>query len=342
MSDRKKILLDRLKNLKGLFFLLLLAVALKMTLRVFSGYVQHDADWQNNSMFVMIILTIPLYFLIKEFFDGRAAFWGCIIFILLPSTNSYSWGSPQWPIFLFFFTCSIYFVQKSISSEKFYPLIIAGVCSCFSLYFNIMGIPVMVFILLTLFSLIIVKSAKKIHYMKCFAIWIILPFLFILAAFPLSDGKPVPLKRIEDISDEVRKISHSGFLNNYHRIYEEIKEMEEDPAFGRKGLYKTARHHMALMYLLRLLEHIAVTIFPLALIPLFLGARRSPMIEPSFMFIFLSLFFLFLYLNIIRTDHFSTGPLFMVSLMLFPFIGAGTEKIVRNVSEAYQSIKPGN
>ena len=66
----------------------------------------------------MTLTVIPLYLLSKNLFNRRAAFWGCIAFILLPETLLHSNSVMRDPPFFLFAMCAVYFAQKALQSKR--------------------------------------------------------------------------------------------------------------------------------------------------------------------------------------------------------------------------------
>jgi hypothetical protein len=91
---------------------------------------------------------------------------------------------------------------------------------------------------------------------------------------------------------------------------------------------------MPVIYLLGFLKAFIKALYPLFIIPLFLGFRHS-MTRPHILVLFIVVSFLFVfYYSLIVRDFISPRFLFVPAFLLFPWIGAGMERIFNFVKRS--------
>ena len=123
------------------------------------------------SYFSMTLTVIPLYLLSKDLFNRRAAFWGCIAFILLPETLLHSNSVMRDPPFFLFAMCAVYFAQKALQSKRLIHLLGSALFAWFSTLFRIEGLIIFPAYFCFLTALAISKSEQRKDYSRMMVIW---------------------------------------------------------------------------------------------------------------------------------------------------------------------------
>jgi hypothetical protein len=92
------------------------------------------------SLISMILLVIPMHLLTKDLFSARAAFWSCIVFILLPESLAHSNSVLRDPSFYVLFISAVYFAQRAMHSGQFKHLLLCALFGSLSTFFRVEGL----------------------------------------------------------------------------------------------------------------------------------------------------------------------------------------------------------
>ncbi|MCD4664267.1 MAG: glycosyltransferase family 39 protein [Bacteroidales bacterium] len=285
----------------------------------------------------LLMALIPLYMLTSELFNRKAAFWACFLFSLAPVPNIWAVDIIRGPMFLFFFAWTIYFAQLSIKSAKLADLLLTVLFAWISILFRIEGIIFIPFYLLFLIGLAMVKPQERNALFKRILIWIAFPLIVLMIFIVFLGPEKMYFNRIDQAVIEAQNIFNFRFLDNYHRIYQGLKDLEGSSPFaghGKQNLIAITRHYMSIIYLLGLLEGLIKVLFPLFVIPLYCGFKRPLSRNQVLILAFVASYLLMVYCYAIKVDFVRARFLFVPAFILYPWIGAGMERIFAVVNNS--------
>jgi hypothetical protein len=278
----------------------------------------------------LVLLVIPLYYLINHLFGRGAAFWGCFAFVLAPIPNGWVVDVIRGPSFVFVFAWAVYFALLAVCSKGIKYFFIAAFFGWLAVCLRIEGIIFVPFYFLFLIGLAISKNRERPYFLKGILIWIIFPLLLSVFFLVFFDIEIMSYNRGGEVWLVVKDIFHLKFLNNYHQIYQQLKALEASSPFtglGKQNVVAIARHYMPIIYLFGLFESLIKVLFPFFVIPLFLGLRNSLLRTRVLVLILVIFYLIVVYYYAIKLDFVRTRFLFAPAFLLYPWIGAGLERM---------------
>jgi hypothetical protein len=122
-------------------------------------------------------------------------------------------------------------------------------------------------------------------------------------------------------------------LSNYHYIYNQLRDLEVRAPYpkGDQNFAEIARHFMPLIYLLGTLETLVRVLFPIWLIPLWMGFRRGLERSGYVPAVVGLAFLLTVFASLIHRDYIQSRFLYVPVFCLFPWIGAGLDRLFSKV-----------
>jgi len=277
----------------------------------------------------VVLATIPLYLLTTELFNRKAAFWACLAFAISPLPNDWAVDVVRGPIFVFFVLWAVYFAQNAIVSKRPIFFFLTALFSCFSLFLRIEGVIIIPFFFFFTMCLILIKRGERASLLKGLLTW--MAFLVILAgiSFLVMNMSGVSFNRFDEVAEKTGNMLKMGFLDNYHLIYDQLKDMEKLSPFPyqRQNLAETARHFMWVIYLLGLLQIFVKVLFPLFIIPLFWAYRHPFERRQVFIFALVCFYLLMIYYTLIDRDFMQRRFLFAPVSLAYPWVGLGMERM---------------
>ena len=281
------------------------------------------------SIAASIFTIIPLYLLTKEIFYRQAAMWACAAFALLPLSNHLSVGVVRDPLFLFFFAWSTYLANHAIKSKKLFHFLLSSLTCLFSILCRLEGLILYIFYTVYVFWLFIRRSQDRNALLKGMLVYIAPPLL-ISVLFSLGTKWPPILNRTHEIIQKINEIINLQFLDNYKRIYNQLKVIEKTvtPLNKWQNLIEIVRHYMPIIYLIGLLENFFRALFPPYVIPLAVGLRKTRNRDNLFVILLVVSYFLMLYYYLISMDTIRVRFFLTPAFLLFPWIGVGIDRIV--------------
>jgi 4-amino-4-deoxy-L-arabinose transferase-like glycosyltransferase len=280
------------------------------------------------SIAASIFTIIPLYFLTKEIFYRQAAMWACAAFVLLPLSNHLSVGVVRDPLFLFFFAWSTYFANHAIKSKKTFHFLLSSLTCLLSILCRLEGLILCLFYTLYVFYLSLRRSQDRNALLKGMLVYIS-PLLLISVLFSLGTKWPPTFNRIDAIILKINEILHFKFLDNYTRIYNQLKIVEKTMTrvYKWQNLIEIVRHYMPIIYLIGLLENFFRALFPPYVIPLAVGLRKTRNRNNLFVILLVASYFLMLYYYLISMDTIRVRFFLTPVFLLFPWIGVGIDRL---------------
>jgi len=278
----------------------------------------------------LLMALIPLYMLTSELFNRKAAFWACLLFSLAPAPNIWAADIIRGSAFVFFFAWAAFFAQRSIRSIKLTDFLLTVLFTGISIFIRIEGVIFIPFYVLFIIGLAVVKPRERIALFKNILIWIAFPFLGFLIFIVFLGPERVYFNRMDQVILEAQNIFNFKFLDNYHRIYQELKALEESSpftAYGKQNFIAITRHYMSIIYLLGLLEGLIKVLFPFFIIPLYYGFKRPFFRNQVLILVFVASYLLMVYCYAIKVDFVRARFLLAPAFLLYPWIGAGIQRI---------------
>ena len=282
---------------------------------------------QLVSIVASILTIIPLYLLTKEIFHRKAAMWACCAFALLPLSNHLSVEVLRDPLFLFFLAWSTYFANRAINSKKSIHFLLSSLTCLISILCRFEGSVLYIFYILFVIYLSLRNPQERMNLLKGAFIYVVPLFLFISLGSLISEkGLPSTLNRLV----EIKSFFNLEFLDSYKDIHGQLEALEtshplKPPA---QNFIEIARHYMAAIYLIGLLESFSKALFPLYLIPLVLGFWKVRNRNSVFIALLAGCYLLMSYYYLIRFDSIRVRHLLTPAFLLHPWIGAGIDRIV--------------
>jgi len=298
------------------------------------------SDWvlaaRLISLLSMVLAIIPLYLISKELFNYRIAFWGCLAFALAPLPNSWVAYVIRGPSFIFFFAWAVYFSLKAIRLKKPGFFVLTAVFSWFSILLRLEGIIFIPAFFLFLAYLAISNPQERYFFLKGILIWVAFPILFFGLFFLTIGDDLISFNRMGQVVQVLQDTANLKFLDNYRLIYDYLKQVENtQPLSGwHYSFAENARNFMPVIYLLGFFKAFFKAIFPLFVIPLFLGFKHSLTRSHFFVLFIVVSFLLVFYYSLIVRDFISPRFLFVPAFLLFPWIGTGMERIFNFVKRS--------
>ncbi len=298
------------------------------------------SDWvlaaRLISLVSLVLAIIPLYLISKELFSNRIAFWGCLAFVLAPLLNSWVVYVTRGPVFIFFFAWAVYFALKAIRIKKPGFFVLAAVFSWFSILLRLEGIIFIPAFFFFLLYFAISKKQERVFFFKGICIWICFPVILGGALILLGGAGGMSFNRADQVVQVLQDTANLSFLDNYRLIYDHLKQVENSPPFSgwHYSFAESARYFMPVIYLLGFFKAFIKALFPLFIIPFFLGFKHSLTRSHILVLFIVVSFLLVFYYSLIVRDFISPRFLFVPAFLLFPWIGAGMERMFNFVKRS--------
>ena len=295
-------------------------------------------DWELSaqliSLFAMVGALVPLYWLTKDLFDEKVAFWTGMAFVLSPIFNGYAVDVIRDPIFLFFVAWAVCFFWWALSSYKNHFFVLASVVSVFAVLCRIEGVVLPVVFLFILLALAIKNRTERRQSLKGMAWMVGVPLtaglvtggaLMLVPGLGLGSFSRLgePLARLQDVFN-------CKFLDMYHHIYAQFKAYKNPRYVWTYGSFaETARHYLPLIYLISVAEIVAKNLFALYVIPLLAGFRKRPNLHRGhwLILVLVGTYFLVGYYFLFTHDFLAKRYVLIPALLLFPWVGWGLQRI---------------
>jgi 4-amino-4-deoxy-L-arabinose transferase-like glycosyltransferase len=297
-------------------------------------------DWvvagYSISIVSIVLATIPLYFLTRNVFGRRSAFWACLVFAVLPEMNEWALYISRDALFLLLFAWCVYFALRSIREAGFFSFWVTFFIAWGSIFVRIEGIAFIVFFSGVLVYLGFTNRKEKNSYFLRSLIWTGVPVCLAIIVFLSFGSSGIAVNRFDQVYFELTKFFNGGGLDLYFRIYQFFSEAEKYPPFS--GLHynfaSLARHYLLVIYLMGIVEVFMKVIFPLSCIPLYIGLKNR--IPSSGKFI-LCLCFVNLgvvYYSLLTRDFLTTRFLMIPAFLMIPWVGSGINKLCEKINKS--------
>jgi hypothetical protein len=287
--------------------------------------------WVAAARFVsvasLVLVLIPLYLMTADLFNRKAAFWGCLAFSLAPFPNECAVEVIRGAPFLFFFAWALYFALRAIGSKGPMDYVAAACCSWLAVLFRIEAVIVVPYFLFFITFLAFTRPQEKAHFFRGILIWLSFPVLPLLALLAILGTEVMSI--LGSLTQGLQSLLDFKFLDNYHKLYAQLKALEANSPFpsGGQNLAEITRHLMPLIYLMGLVQSFVKVLFPLFVIPLFLGFRHSVNRARLFVLFLVIFYLLVVYYRLIERDFVQGRFLLAPAFLLYPWIGSGLERM---------------
>lgn len=292
------------------------------------------------SLFSMVFILIPFYFLTKRLFTGSVSFWACVAFVLSPTMNKLSVLVMRDPIFLFFVMSALWCFYLAITSQRKIYYILSSCLSILSILCRIEGVILFVFYLLVLLILFFKNKGEKSSLLRGALFLLGLPLLLGLTlgiGLVALYGKDVTsFSRLNEPISRLQGLLSGDFLKVYHYNYQQIAALENPFYPWTEGSFsETARHYLPFIYLLSIVDSIAKNLFPAYVLPILMVFRKKPNMNRGHLLTLLLavIYFLVGYYFIITHDFISNRYVLIPTLMLFPWVGWGLNEVWSTINK---------
>ncbi len=285
------------------------------------------------SLFSMILVTIPLFYLIKIMFNSKVAFWGCVVFAILPKVNDWSFDIIRDPLFLLLFISSVYFALRSVLEKDSILFVTTIIFAWLSTLIRIEGVIFIGFYWFVLIYNSIADKENRTHFSIRSFVWIGIPLGIVLIALLSGSVRNLAFNRFDTLYSELVNFFSGDFLNKSRRIYDTLSEISGHKPFkdGHYSFITLCKHFIPLIYLLGILQAILKVLFPLSIIPLYFGFKakvNTYMGSGKFIFGIWIFFIGFAYYAIIDHDFIPTRWLMIPAILLLPWVGCGINQLI--------------
>jgi 4-amino-4-deoxy-L-arabinose transferase-like glycosyltransferase len=282
------------------------------------------------SLASLVLVLIPLYMLITDLFNHRAAFWGCLMFALSPLSMRLTPEIMREPIFALFFVSAVYFAQKAVHSKRMVDLLATAAFSSVSILCRLEGIILFPVYFFTLIGLAILKRAEMKIYLRRALVWFAFVLCLLTTIFVMGKPANTATNRYGEYGEQVEGFLELGFLHNYRHIHAQLEHMEEASPHGWcQNFAGTAKRFIGTIYLLGLLQYLVEAVFVVNMVPLVWGLRRSPLGEIHVFVLILAVSYLaMIYYFFVQNDFLVERFLFLPALMMYAWVGMGIGKML--------------
>ena len=295
-------------------------------------------DWvaaaRSVSAAALVLTVIPLYRLTYALHSRAAAFWACLALSGAPMINLSAGMVIRGPAFVFCLAWVLYFTHQArkLGRAKDYFLFLFF---CFlSIMLRLEGLVLLV----VCGGAILIRprgAGRDPGRRPKYLFWLLLlaGCVLVLALVHWKTGggqKYGPVAGISKIFNAPRPDSAGPaheFLSGYHYIYHQLKELEARSPYpkGDQNFAEIARHFMPLIYLLGVLETLFRVLFPVWLVPLWVGWRRGLARSSNLPVLVAGAFLVLIYGTLIHRDFIQARFLYAPAFCLFPWIGLGLD-----------------
>ena len=296
-------------------------------------------DWITAARLVstmaLVLTVIPLYLLTQERHSRAAAFWACVALSGVPMISQYAGLIIRGPLFVLILAWVIYYVHRALSQGRVRDHLLASGLGTLSLLLRLEGVVVLV-VSGGLFLYQALRDRRTGGHFRGFLVWMAIPLICAVGALALVGTRVGPTEGIRHILDAPRPEAAGpaeGFLDNYHYIYRQLSEMEQQAPYpkGDQNFAEIARHFMPVIYLLGVFETLVRVLFPVWLIPLWVGWRRGLARSGWPLTLFAAAFVGLVFGTLIFRDYIQTRFLYAPVYCLFPWIGVGLDHLFRRL-----------
>ena len=279
---------------------------------------------KSVSLFFGTMTLVPLYFLLKRFFDESIGLLVLLIFALIPVLVDRSVDVVKGPVFWFFAAYGLYLFVRQIDNKNNLYLLLSSVSFLMATWARVEGI---LFVVVSCVYILLVKQDRKFEKLLIFTMPVFVIMFFAISGMIINVSS-LHIFRQQEIIDFLSS-PFAGY--EYLRVgLESLKDYAQGPV--QPFYIDWVRHlvwFVALgILLVNLVEALFYPFFLLFIIGLFGIWERLKKDRLTLYFAFLGIGALIvLYMYILRSQTMSTRFLVLFLLPSSIFIGFGVEKI---------------
>ena len=298
-------------------------------------------DWELTAKLIsttsMVLVIIPLYLLTTHLFNRRVAFWACLALALAPVPNDWSVDVIRGPIFVFFAVLTVYVAQMAIDLKSQKHFVITALLVGISFLFRIEGVIILFFF--GGYGIYLILNAKKDRnlVLKGFTTWLAVLVVLVVFACGATYIYEGDFNRVEELAKRAEHIVSLDFLKNYHIIYNQLYTLEEHSPNSdtNRSFAEVARHFMFLVYVIGEAQVFFKVLFPLFIIPFFLGLKKSFDKRQAFLLGLICFYLFVMYVFYIDRNYMHKRFLFAPVVLAFPWVGAGLEIMFSKLKKSF-------
>ena len=185
-------------------------------------------NWILSGVMVSLVFSmlsfIPLYFLLKRFFDDKTLFLTLFIFACMPSFIIYSHKVIRDPVFWFFSLSGFYFFTIYLNNKNWCYLLFSFICFIIGAWARVEGCIYL--LICSIFLLKTIKYDKKFFIILGTSFLIFIALIYVLSLYlDISILKIVPYEKITN------RINYT--VQNYKELREFLKKFEDIDTGGK-------------------------------------------------------------------------------------------------------------
>lgn len=293
-------------------------------------------DWvlagQLISTVFLTLTLVPLYLLTKDLFGSKAAIWASAAFILIPSLNELASKVVKDAPFLFFILLALWLGQRALVNQRLGFIAASCGCAVAAAMFRLEGLLFLCAYFMWLIFQILFRQVAQPAATRGLLLYAFVPVSgFITMSVLLLAG----FLEIGSLETVWRRFSQHYFqfdvTSVHNAIYDHLKSVEESFPGGQWGhdFFEIARYNILIVYLVGLLQALTAAIFPIFIVPLFIGVRAARRCEcnPGVLIWTLAAYLGMVYFFMVTRNFLSERYLLIVVVMLLPFVGHGFERL---------------
>jgi 4-amino-4-deoxy-L-arabinose transferase-like glycosyltransferase len=299
-------------------------------------------DWIISAKAVSLIFgsmtLIPVYFLLRRFFDEKTCILSALVFCVTPLFVTRSADVIRDPIYWFFAALGLYFFVSSNQDKYRLPMLFASLSFIMAAWARIEAI---LYIIISCVSILVVRQDKRMQRITVFTLPAILLILLLFASLSLFDISTQSVFRLEDIGDKL-----SEPLVQYRNLRADLKSLiTQTSNGGLPHFLQKARNMVWLIALGTVAKYVVDAYFyPFFLIFLvgLAGARRKLKEDSRILYFVLNSVFALalLYVHLIQTWMMFYRFAVLFLLPSFVFLGFGLERIIQFLQTRYNLKAP--
>ncbi len=283
------------------------------------------------STVAMVLTTIPLYFIAQELFGRRAAFFTALAFSVVPYINDKCTSVIKDPVFLFLIVTSLWIVLYALKESRWIFFFAAGFLCCLSVLVRPEGVVFFLAIVLFLIASIMFVPVTRPLKQRCLAAFCGVPLgAMILLSIPFVSGM-IPLELLAKGCIRFAHYFQTDLSRTYMEIYQHLASVENNFNGGQwsNDFFEHARHYIYLIYLIGMIQVFCISVFPIFVIPLFLGCnlRQSWNGQVLLLLSVLGSFLLMDYIFLLSRNFISGRYMLVPVVLSFVLIGNGIERM---------------
>ena len=287
-------------------------------------------DWviagMSVSLFFGSITLVPIYFLMKQFFNERISILGTLIFALTPVLVGRSVDVIRDPVYWFFLVFGVFFFVSHINKRNYLYLFISNFSFLAASWARIEAI---LFVIISCIYILAVRQNNKI---RKFAVFISPLLIVVLLAVTGASLFQVPINKFHRADQILGKFA--GAVEQYKNVREGLAELAHNQAEGNlKYFLPEARNTIWLIALGTLLNRsLEAFFYPYFLIFIIgligIWKKINSDLRVLYCFILAVSGLILLYVHILQTWMMYYRFLAIVIFPSFIFAGYGLERII--------------